>query len=225
MKNYIIIIILILIFIIYKKKENFSNDDIKKFKSVWNKKNKKDAINLLKYFHNFCKKNNINYFLHYGTLIGQQRHNGIIPWDDDMDVVAEKKSFEKIFKYLENDKIKIIKYSYYYKLFYKDNKSKHNYPWTWPFLDIFLYTTNSDKLIIKEWENKEKEYLKTDILPFKKAKFEELFLNIPKNSIKILNNYYPNWKEKCKSGNWDHKYEKSKKEVTLPCKMVILNLN
>ena len=55
MKNYLIIIMLLLIFIIVnnKKKEKFVNNDIKEFKSVWDKKNKKDAINLLKYFHNF----------------------------------------------------------------------------------------------------------------------------------------------------------------------------
>ena len=138
-----------------------------------------------------------------------------------MDIVVEKKSFEKKFKYLGNDKIKIIKYKNNYKLFYKENKSGHQYPWSWPFLDIFYYKIKNDKLIIEEYPNEEKEYLKTDILPTKKEKFEELFLNIPKKSIKILNNYYPNWNKICKSGTWDHKYEKSKNEVTLPCKIVI----
>ena len=32
------------------------------------------------------KKNNIDYFLCGGSLIGQQRHRGIIPWDDDGDI-------------------------------------------------------------------------------------------------------------------------------------------
>ena len=41
---------------------------------------------LMLFFDNVCKKHNIEYWMDYGTLLGSYRHEGLIPWDDDLDV-------------------------------------------------------------------------------------------------------------------------------------------
>lgn len=62
---------------------------------------KEKNLEMLCDFDEFCRKNNIEYNIAFGTLLGAVRHQGFIPWDDDIDVdmsIDNYIKFEKIWK-------------------------------------------------------------------------------------------------------------------------------
>lgn len=64
-------------------------------KTITKKEYKKFDLGLLKFLKDVCDKYKLKYYLAYGTLIGAIRHQGMIPWDDDLDVMMPREDFLK----------------------------------------------------------------------------------------------------------------------------------
>lgn len=53
---------------------------------------------LLQEFDRVCTRLDIPYFLFAGTLLGAVRHQGFVPWDDDLDVIMLRRDYERFFR-------------------------------------------------------------------------------------------------------------------------------
>ena len=80
-------------------------------------------FDMLCYFDEICKKLNIEYRLDSGSVLGAVRHEGFIPWDDDLDVVISKKDEKKLRDYL------ISNPNSQYVLLCPQIDSSYLYPW------------------------------------------------------------------------------------------------
>ena len=66
--------------------------DIKKVKDRWNA----TILDILKAFMQICDRHGLRYYCCAGTAIGAVRHHGIIPWDDDIDVIMPRPDYDRL---------------------------------------------------------------------------------------------------------------------------------
>lgn len=94
--------------------ENF-NIEVKEIQKI--------QVEMLLEIKNFCQQNQIKYQLFAGTLLGTIRHEGFIPWDDDIDICMLRKDYNRFLQIWKNNSIS----------------------------DLFLQTNNTDKNYIMQF--------------------------------------------------------------------------
>lgn len=62
-------------------------------------------VEMLQNFADYCDKHELRYYLVGGTLLGAVRHQGFIPWDDDIDVGMPRPDYERFLKLVKEEPI------------------------------------------------------------------------------------------------------------------------
>ena len=91
---------------------------------------------LLKQINNICESEKIPYYASGGTCLGAIRHKGFIPWDDDIDIMIQRKYYDNfvsacetklsdpvVLRTRENDRFFCQEYT---KLCFKDDKLRYS---------------------------------------------------------------------------------------------------
>ncbi|WP_413854061.1 LicD family protein [Candidatus Ruminimicrobium bovinum] len=174
------------------------------------KKLQQVELKILEQFINICNKENLQYYVLGGTLLGAVRHKGFIPWDDDIDVAMPRKDYEKFLnvaqKYLSQEyflqtyisdkeyflnfaKIRNSNTTFIQNCFSKCNMNHGIY------IDIFIldyYPINKIKCLLLNLKNKIFLFRINEIYNLSKADYSLYKKFCVKSLAKILKIFYPN---------------------------------
>ena len=113
----------------------------------------KKLLVLLKDFHSFCLNNQIKYSLDWGSLLGAVRHQGFIPWDDDLDIMVDRQNYIQLVGCISKSKSLVFDASspealWVSRIRMSESKDGHGYP---PMIDIFIVDNAPDGTFAKKW--------------------------------------------------------------------------
>lgn len=136
-------------------------------------------------FDDFSKQQSISYQIAFGTLLGAVRHQGFIPWDDDIDILMTEKEFLK----LQSARQKfpshlVLEKHVLHEGIFKFSDSRKVRPWNGALVgfDIFIVKeTGSVGVVTKRWQNYIRDRRK--LPPFS---LRRLAINVFKNPLRLL---------------------------------------
>lgn len=89
------------------------NDNKDEIKTATIEEHQEALYTILNEFDRVCKLLNIQYYLFAGTMLGAVRHNGFIPWDDDLDILMMRDDYNRFLneadKYIDNERFYVQK--------------------------------------------------------------------------------------------------------------------
>lgn len=145
---------------------------------------------MLKVLDMVFTKNQIPYWIDGGTALGCVRHQGIIPWDDDADVVFYAKDMGKVFL-LEKEFAaygfflhSLLNTTYCFRL--QPSKEKK-----YPFIDIMGYSLFPDGTLRFAFKPFRREFsnfywLPEEVSPLVRTKFGPITVNAPSSMMRYL---------------------------------------
>ncbi|GFO24737.1 lipopolysaccharide cholinephosphotransferase licd [Plakobranchus ocellatus] len=161
----------------------------------------------LKVFTEACKAANLTWFLISGSALGAIRHHGMIPWDDDVDIVMNGSEWITIRNVLSDVKgFDLFTPSYNQWKFFMHDLPQGNRPFKWPNLDIFFFAEDDTYIWATTWGAKGSlANKKTDVFPLTTKKFEIFQLPVARYIKSLITAEYGDYHSGCKTAEYVHK--------------------
>jgi LicD family len=204
------------------------------FASQWDELSTTRRRDLLARTQRAADKSGVRPHLYAGTLLGYVREGKILDWDDDIDLALFcEANLQEFIAALRTEGL---------CTFFHTNKGQGNvkiydesyepipaseygsFPFTWPYLDLFLFQSEGESLACKV-ENNPSSVPRSRVLPGKRSSiFEGCRFWVPEDEAYMLDIFYPDWRTyEVAPGVWNHRLEKPSSGKTQRRAIVTVN--
>ena len=111
-----------------------------------------ELLVLLKQVDELLTKNGIKYSLSGGSLLGAIRHNGFIPWDDDVDIMVDRSNFEKIRTLCSSDELDGMDFKRLLWIYRFQEKGHNETSLNVPTVDVFVIDNCPNNSIVRKFK-------------------------------------------------------------------------
>lgn len=198
MKIILILTVILFIFCFYNSLKKIYRKkviDLKFWKNKYSN-HQKELLEFMCKIIPFLEKWNVRYWAHAGTLLGCIRHEGIIPWDDDIDFgYIDDCNIQNLIIDLKNNGYQINYKIFNIKIgfgggFQIVNKNNYNY-----WIDMFNFNFIKENYMLKQTDQANdsfpnENYCYNEVFPLKKIKFNNIYLPIPNDPYSFCKRAY-----------------------------------
>lgn len=175
---------------------------VKETPTFTDKKTILQLYQLMKDTHEILTAKKILYWVAAGTLLGAVRHQGIIPWDDDLDICIDTKDthiffdLKPLFKKLGYD---VVSWGSGFKIFFENGPKVYSKIengveryYKFPFIDIFRHEQKGNDIVYGwEWfrEPRNSRYVAIyadELFPLRNYKFGSFLVKGPNKPLDYL---------------------------------------
>ena len=203
------------------KYSGYLNVKYRQFAPAMNEAEYELYVELISVFKRRCETFNITYMLSGGSVLGSYRFHGFVPWDDDFDVQvksSDKQVLKTALSSVPGYGLYVKDYSYW-KFYGEKSDIRPTDNWKWPFIDIFFFADTKIYVYDNSFRWPRDFYRRSNILPLQPVIFENMILPAPRYMETYLSKRY-DMHNPCVSNKYDHRKEKSKRAVRIPCSVL-----
>ena len=191
------------------------------FRPILTQSEKSQLLMAFDAFTSLCDAAGVTYFLLEASLMGVRRHHGMIPWDDDIDVVVNASQWEILHAVLSSVPgfELFAPHDVQWKFYVNTSKPFPDQPFKFPYVDISFFKEDEFLVWVITRELKhDLVHRKQDIFPLLRRPFEGRLVPVPHNLPLLVDDSHD--VNECITGEYNQKTNKVffySGKVSVPC--------